>query len=126
MGRAGKGNDEPVAVMLRHILYIWRSFAIGDSSNRPGGLVLSFPNPSRDFVASKNWVHFTGYDSVKEISFFLEMDALLKLRPQLINTESAILQAFDDARQRIHEVASQVYASRPNDSFAYHLGPGDF
>ncbi len=88
--------------------------------------MLSFPNPSRDFVASKNWIHFTGYDSVKEISFFLEMDALLKLRPQLIDTESAILQAFDDARQRIHEVAGQVYLSRPNGSFTYHLGAADF
>ena len=56
----------------------------------------------------------------------MEFDALLKLQPQLIGTERAVLQAFDDARQRIHEVASQVYSRRPNQSFTYHLGPADF
>ena len=88
--------------------------------------MLSFPNPSRDFIRSKKQVHFIGYDSVLEISFFLEMDALLKLQPNLDDSESAILQAFDNARQRIQEVASQVYKSRPNLSFTYHLGPADF
>ena len=88
--------------------------------------MLSFPNPSRDFIRSKKQVHFIGYDSVLEISFFLEMDALLKLQPNLDDSESAILQAFDNARQRIQEVASQVYKSRPNLSFTYHLVPADF
>lgn len=112
--------------MLRRLLQFRRSLTRRGPGNWSDGPVLSFPNPTRDFVASKNWVHFTGYDSVKEISFFLEFDALLKLQPQLIGTERAVLQAFDDARQRIHEVASQVYSRRPNQSFTYHLGPADF
>lgn len=107
-------------------LQFLRSFTFRGRGNGPDGEVLSFPNPSRDFVAAKNWVHFTGYDSVKEISFFLEVDALAKLQPRLTETERDILQAFDNARQRIHEVASRVYASRPNQSFTYHLESADF
>ncbi len=111
---------------LRRILQFRRSFTSRVRRNGLNDEVLSFPNPSRDFVASKNWVHFTGYDSVKEISFFLDVEALVKLQPRLTDTERDILQAFDSARQRIHEVASQVYANRPNQSFTYHLEPADF
>lgn len=111
---------------LPRILQFRRSFTFRDRENGPDGEVLSFPNPSRDFVATKNWIHFTGYDSVKEISFFLDVNALAKLQPRLASTERDILQAFDNARQRIHEVASYVYASRPNQSFTYHLELTDF
>lgn len=112
--------------MLRRILQFRRAFTFPGLGNGPGGEALSFPNPTRDFVPAKNWVHFTGYDTVKEISFFLEVAALTKLQPQLAETERDILQAFDDARPRIQKVASQVYSSRPNQSFTYHLGPTDF
>ncbi len=113
-------------MMLRRMLELRRSFSSRAGGNGPGDEGLCFPNPSRDFVAAKNWVHFTGYDTVKEISFFLDVDALVKLQPELADTERDILEAFDNARQRIHEVASHVYASRPNQSFTYHLEPADF
>ncbi len=46
-------------------------------------MTLNFPNPSRSFDASKNRVTFWGYDSVIEISFSVEGDAMhfLQSRP---------------------------------------------
>lgn len=114
------------AMKLPGILQFRRSFTVMGRGKGLGDEGLSFPNPCRDFVATKNWVHFTGYDSVKEISFFLDVNALVKLQPRLTETEREILQAFDNARQRIHEVASRVYTNRPNQSFTYHLESTDF
>lgn len=90
-------------------------------------LNLSFPNASRSFASSQRCVRFSGYDSVKEISFFLELDALSKLTPNSIESEAEILRAFDDSRLRIEKVACIVYAtSPPNRNFTYHLLPTDF
>jgi hypothetical protein len=89
---------------------------------------LSYPNPSRSFDASHRRVCFWGYDSTIEISFYVGMDALKRLCPDMSDAESGFLQAFDTALNRIHEVADKVYA-RGGDgkgSYAYILAAEDF
>jgi hypothetical protein len=87
---------------------------------------LNFPNPSCSFDATKNRVGFWGYDSTIEVSFFVEVDALKKLCPEMGNAEAGFLKAFNAARKRIHEVAEEVYARGRKGSYAYILAAADF
>ena len=112
--------------MLRGILRLL-SFRNKDSGIRTTRLDLSFPNASRSYCGSKKCVRFSGYDTVKEISFFLEVEALSKLTPHALESEAAVLRAFDEFREHIEQVAGLVYAvSRPSRSFTYHLSASDF
>jgi len=86
---------------------------------------LSFPNPSRSFDATKKQVRFWGYDNAIEVSFLVEEGALEKLCPDMSHTESGFLDAFDDARTRIHEVADRVYARRRKRTFGFCLAAED-
>lgn len=88
--------------------------------------MVNFPNPSRSFDAARNRVRFWGYDSTIEISFFVEKDALKKLCPEMSDLEAGFLNAFDTARQRIHQVANKVYKHGRNGSYAYILTAEDF
>ena len=87
---------------------------------------LDFPNPSRSFDASKNRVMFWGYDKTIEISFFVELDALQRLCPDMTSVEAGFLQAFDSARTRIYEVADKIYGNGAKGSFSYILVANDF
>lgn len=87
---------------------------------------LNFPNPSRSYDASKNRVLFWGYDKTIEISFFVELDALKRLCPDMGSVETGFLQAFDSARSRIYEVANKIYESSTRRAFAYVLAAKDF
>ena len=87
---------------------------------------LSYPNPCRSFDANHRRVCFWGYDSTIEISFFVGMDALKRLCPDMSDAESGFLQAFDAALDRIHEVADKVYARGGKGSYAYILAAEDF
>jgi hypothetical protein len=87
-------------------------------------MTLNFPNGSRSYDARRNLIRFWGYDSALEISFFLEVSALCKLNPQTSNLEAGYLEAFDAARDRIHETARKVY-SRARKG-AYLLAAADF
>lgn len=70
---------------------------------------LDFPNPSRSFDPTVNCVRFTGYDTAIEVSFFIEVDALLKLDPQMGQAEADILHAFDTHLDEIHKAAASLY-----------------
>ena len=89
-------------------------------------MTVNFPNPSRSFEAKKNRICFWGYDSVIEISFFVEADALNKLCPNMDSTEAGFLEAFDAERKRIHKVADRVYSRDRKGSYAYILAAEDF
>ena len=67
-----------------------------------------------------------GYDSTIEISFFVGMDVLKRLCPDMSDAESGFLQAFDAALNRIHEVADKVYARGGKGSYACILAAEDF
>jgi hypothetical protein len=87
---------------------------------------LSFPNPSCSFDATKNRVDFWGYDTVIEVSFHLEANALKKLCPDMGDTEAGFMKAFGTARKRIHEVAERIYGRGGKKTYTYILAAKDF
>jgi hypothetical protein len=72
-------------------------------------MALAFPNPTRSFDSTVNCVRFSGHDSAIEVSFFVEIDALVKIYPELIQQEAEILSAFDAQIEEIHKAATKVY-----------------
>ena len=87
-------------------------------------MTLNFPNESRSYDSTRNLIRFWGYDSALEISFFIEVNALNKLDPVARSVEAELLEAFDAARDRIHETARKVYSRSRKD--AYVLTAADF
>ena len=87
-------------------------------------MTLSFPNQSRSYDPESGRIRFWGHDKTIEVSFFLEKDALFRLYPRTEATEAGILAAFDRARDRIVEVAAQLY-SRGRRTF-YVLSAAEF
>ena len=89
-------------------------------------MVLNFPNLSRSLESNKNRIRFWGYDSAIEITFFMELDALMKISPAVEMAESGLLDAFDCALDRIHQVAEKVYQRTRERSYVYILAANDF
>ena len=89
---------------------------------------LAFPNPCRSFDESRNRVRFWGYDRAIEVSFFVETAVLAKLCPGVGSSETGYLEAFDEARSRIYEVADEVYerGGKGKGAYAYVLAAVDF
>jgi hypothetical protein len=85
---------------------------------------VSFPNASRSYDAVRDRIRFWGYDSAIEVAFFLEVSAIFRLSPKTKNVEAGILAAFDEAIERIHQVAAKAYTSQRR-SF-YVLSATDF
>jgi len=73
---------------------------------------LSFPNKSRSFDATRRGVRFWGYDRALEIPVFVDRAALQRLQPNASDDETGYLAAFDVNCERIHHVASALYARR--------------
>ena len=95
-------------------------------SVKPKRMAVNFPNLSRSFDAAKNRIRFWGYDSAMEISFFVEADALRKIDPETSNDEAGYLTTFDTARERIHEIANEVYGRGSKGSYTYVLAAAHF
>ena len=89
---------------------------------------LNFPNPSRSYDAVKNRIRFWGYDSAIEVSFFVEVDALLRLCPEMNGAEKECLKAFDSVLNQIHKAANKAYVEggKAKGSYAYVLAANDF
>jgi len=68
-------------------------------------------------------VHFWGYDSAIEASFFIEESALRRLRPDC-HDERGFLDAFDCNRDAICAAAAKVYVRGSRGS--YDLVAGNF
>ena len=73
-------------------------------------MTISFPNSSRSYDATRQAVRFWGYDRSMESAFFVTVDALRRLQPNLSFDEDDLLRAFDVNRERIHAIAARVYA----------------
>lgn len=81
------------------------------SQNRKAtNMTISFPNSSRSYDATRQAVRFWGYDRSMESSFFVTVDALRRLQPNLSFDADDLLRAFDVNRERIHAIAARVYA----------------
>jgi len=72
-------------------------------------MTINFPNRSRSYDATRQAVRFWGYDQSMESSFFVTVDALSKLQPDMKTDAVDLLRAFDTNRDRIYAIAAKVY-----------------
>lgn len=86
--------------------------------------MLSFPNASRSYDATRHCIRFWGYDGALEVSFFVEEAALMQIARGTPHGEASLLESFDENRERILRTASQVYQRRRKGS--YELTASDF
>jgi hypothetical protein len=87
-------------------------------------MTLSFPNQSRFYDATRDAVRFWGHDSAMEASFFVEADALQRIKPDTRSDENGLLGAFDSNRKLIYATAAEVYERGHKGS--YDLVAADF
>ena len=80
-------------------------------------MAIEFPNQSRSYDATRRAVHFWGYDSAMERSFFVTEDALKRIQPDMQFEEVAILSAFDANRALIYAAAAKIYSRGPRGSY---------
>ena len=79
--------------------------------------MLSFPNQSRFYDATRRAVRFWGHDSAMEASFFVNEDALKRVQSDMRLDEAGLLRAFDLNRKRLYAVAAKVYGRSHKDSY---------
>ena len=84
---------------------------------------LEFPNASRSYDATRCAIHFWGYESAIEWSFFVTVAALRRLHPTMTQDEVGLLDAFDSNRDQIRAAAAKLYAHGRKGS--YELGAED-
>jgi uncharacterized protein DUF1488 len=73
-------------------------------------MAVNFPNSSRSYDATRRAVRFWGYDQSMEASFYVTVEALKRLQPDLSFDAVDLLRAFDVHREHIYAVAGRVYA----------------
>ena len=88
-------------------------------------MALNFPNASRSFDATRNAVHFWGYDQTMETSFYISAEALQRLMPGAARDETGLLAAFDRNTPRIREAAVKIYGGGKKGG-SYDLHPSHF
>jgi hypothetical protein len=87
-------------------------------------MTLSFPNQSRSYDATRHAVRFWGHDSAMEASFFVNAEALKRIKPDMQFDEAGLLGAFDLNRKLIYATAAKVYDRSHKGS--YDLIAADF
>tara|TARA_B100000965_G_scaffold496_1_gene423 strand:- start:4194 stop:4463 length:270 start_codon:yes stop_codon:yes gene_type:complete len=88
-------------------------------------MTLNFPNLSRSYEARQNRVRFWGYDSAREITFFLDIGALAASNDGAPPDEDSVLAAFDARIERIHAAARKVYGASRTWSDVHVLSEGE-
>src|SRR6185437_14468019 len=91
--------------------------------SRNKNMTINFPNRSRSYDATRQAVRFWGYDRSMESSFFVTVDALDRIQPNLRRDAVELLRAFDGNRERIYAMAAKVYARGRRGS--YELNAAD-
>jgi hypothetical protein len=87
-------------------------------------MTLNFPNQSRFYDATRRAVRFWGNDSAMEASFYVDADALKRIKPDMGVDELGVLSVFDSNRELIYATAAKVYGRRHKGS--YDLIAADF
>ena len=87
-------------------------------------MTLNFPNQSRFYDATRRAVRFWGNDSAMEASFYVDADALKRIKPDMGVDELGVLSVFDTNRELIYATAAKVYGRRHKGS--YDLIAADF
>lgn len=88
-------------------------------------MALHFPNPSRHYNPVTRCVRFRGYDTVFEIAFDIEAEALEHFGAGAEIGEEALLRALDGNRDLIEAVACVLYLKSVDDPYrltAAHVG----
>ncbi|MFP3569858.1 DUF1488 domain-containing protein [Paraburkholderia sp. SIMBA_030] len=80
-------------------------------------MALQFPNPSRSYDAARHCVCFWGYDNSREITFQVDDAMLRNLQPEAGSDERSILDAFDQFREKLHEIARNQYVDGPQNRY---------
>ena len=86
-------------------------------------MALQFPNRNCSYDARRNRMRFWGHDGALEISFFVEAAVFCESYASASLSEAAILDAFDQHRERICKVAKRIY--KRYDKAAYVLTVAD-
>ena len=71
---------------------------------------LNFPNLSRSYDAVGHCIRFWGYESAMEVPFFVDAAALSLIDPGASRDEPGLLGVFDAHRDRVIEIARNVYS----------------
>ena len=79
--------------------------------------MIDFPNHSRSYDRTRRAVRFWGHDSAIEASFFIEEDALRRIKPNARPDESGYLEAFDLHRDLICAAAARIYVRGSRGSY---------
>jgi hypothetical protein len=77
---------------------------------------IQFPNQSRSYNSTRRRIEFWGHDRAREISFYLETDALEQISPTVAMNEAGALGVFDANRARIERAASKAYSRHAQSS----------
>ncbi|MGY6179215.1 DUF1488 domain-containing protein (plasmid) [Paraburkholderia strydomiana] len=80
--------------------------------------VLKFPNPSRSYDAARHCVCFWGYDDSREITFMIDDAMLRNLQPGVGSDERSLLDAFDEFREKVLEIANRQYVGGPQNRYS--------
>jgi len=81
-------------------------------------MLLVFPHLARSYDATRKGIHFYGCDQTIEIWFFIEQDALSMIDADEHTSKAGYLRTFDANRERICDVATDVYSRQQNPSLA--------
>jgi hypothetical protein len=71
-------------------------------------MTLNFPNQSRFYDATRRAVRFWGNDSAMEASFYVDADALKRIKPDMGLDEVGVLNVFDSNRELIYATAAVI------------------
>jgi hypothetical protein len=67
-------------------------------------MTLNFPNNSRAYIPGKACVRFWGHDTIIEVTLEVSTEVLKFLVPEIDNSETALLEAFDEHHNKIKNV----------------------
>lgn len=87
-------------------------------------MALNFPNPMRRYDSVRDCVCFWGSDASLEVAFQVDAVSLRRISAHARSDEASLLEAFDDNRGRIQQVATKAYGKR-RQSFC-QLSSSDF
>ena len=79
--------------------------------------MISFPNHSRSYDSTRQAVRFWGYDSSMEASFFINVEALMRIQPDTRFDEPSLLSVFDSNRDKICAAAAKLYVRGSRGSY---------
>ena len=82
-------------------------------------MALTFPNSSRSYDPDGKRIRFVGHDGMFQISFSITLDAISKRTFDVNEAEARYLNAFDEARKSIQDMAKKAYERTGKSAYAF-------